>query len=380
MIIVIFIIILAVLILVHELGHFSVAKFFGIKVEEFGLGLPPRAWGKKFGETLYSLNWLPIGGFVKIFGEDPVVETLVAPKAQEGRELHYGAGYEDDYSRAMFRKPKWIQALVLIAGISCNLLFAWLIISVGLMIGLPAPIGESPFGKVSNPQVVITSVLPNSPAAKAGLISGDTILSAQIGAQRIADLSAENISQKISGSAKGDVIISYSRGSVGPKTADLVPSEGLVKGERLIGVSLEDIGTLKLSFFPAILEGARSTYLLTISTAEGLANFIYQTAIFKSDLSQVTGPIGIAGVVGQASQLGFVYLLSLVALISINLALINLVPFPALDGGRLLFVAIEAIIRRPIPPVIFRWANGIGFALLILLMVVVTTHDIIKLF
>ena len=361
MTIIIFIIILAILILVHEFGHFIVAKKSGIRVDEFGLGLPPRIWGKKFGETLYSINWLPIGGFVKIFGEDPVVEAPVArntAQENEGRELHYGASPQEDYSRAMFTKPKWIQALVLVAGISFNIIFAWILISLGFVIGLPTPVGESPFGQVRNPQVVITNVLPNSPAQKAGLSSGDTVLYASVGGRAVTDLSAENISKTITQSTSGNVSITYRHGSANPKTVTVAPNTDIIKGHRAIGISMDTIGTLKLPIHLAFIEGARSTYLLVIGTATGLAKFIYQTIIFKSDLSQVTGPVGIAGVVGQASQLGFVYLLSLVALISINLALINLVPFPALDGGRLLFVAIEAIIRRPIPPVVTRWATA----------------------
>lgn len=371
MTVILFIIILAVLILVHECGHFLVAKKSGIKVEEFGLGLPPRAWGKKIGETIYSLNWLPIGGFVKIFGEDPVDEA-------EGSEQ--SEGQKVDLTRAMFNKPRWVQALVLVAGITFNIIFAWILISIGFMIGLPAPANQSVFGRTQNLQVVITDILTSSPAEKAGLNSGDTILSVQVDGKEISDPTSENISNAITQSAKGDVVISYKRGQENPKTVVISPSSDIVKGERVIGISMETIGTLKLSPVLAFLEGAHSTYLLVIGTATGLINFIYKSLIFKSDLSQVTGPVGIAGVVGQARALGFVYVLSLTALISINLALINLIPFPALDGGRLLFVGIEAIIRRPIHPKVVRWTNSVGFALLLLLMLVITTHDIIKLF
>lgn len=364
MTIILFIIILAVLILVHEFGHFIVAKKSGIRVDEFGLGLPPRAWGKKFGETLYSLNWLPIGGFVKIFGEDPH-DTVIT---------------EADKPRSFYYKPKWIQALVLVAGITFNLFFAYLVISFGFMVGMPVPAGHSQFGEVQNVKVMVTSVLPGSPAEKAGLKGGDVLIFAEVSGKAVTDLTPENISKEITQSTKGDVIFMYDRGTDSPKTAIITPSTEILKGKRAVGISMDSMGVLKLPVHLALLEGAHTTYLLIISTAKGLATFLWQTITFKSDLSQVTGPIGIAGVVGEASHLGFAYLLSLIALISINLALINLVPFPALDGGRLLFVAIEAIIRRPIPDAVAKWTNAVGFVLLLIIMLVVSTHDIIKLF
>lgn len=364
MTIILFIIILAILILVHEFGHFIVAKKSGIRVDEFGLGFPPKIASKKIGETTYTLNAIPFGGFVKIFGEDPHSEEIK----------------EIDKPRSFFYKPKWIQALVLVAGITFNIMFAWILISIGFMIGLPSPVGHSQFGEVQNPQVVITSVLPKSPAAVAGLKAGDAIIFADIAGKAVENLTSENISKSIVESKSGDVTFLYKRGSDVPKTAIIKPSTEIIKDRRAVGISMETIGTLKLPVHLALLEGARSTYFLTVNTAKGLASFLWQTIKFKSDLSQVSGPIGIAGVVGEASHLGFVYLLSLVALISINLAIINLVPFPALDGGRLLFVAIEAIIRRPIPGAVARWTNAVGFALLLILMVVVSAHDIFKLF
>jgi regulator of sigma E protease len=143
---------------------------------------------------------------------------------------------------------------------------------------------------------------------------------------------------------------------------------------------MDSIGILKLSPPLAFIEGLRTTGLIIKQTAIGLFDFFGGVFTLKSDLSQVSGPVGIAKVVGEARSLGFVYLLTLTALISINLAIINLLPFPALDGGRLLFVLIEAIIRRPIHPKVVQWTNTLGFVFLIILMLVVTTHDIIKLF
>jgi len=363
MTIIIFIIVLAVIVLVHEIGHFLLAKIFGVKVEEFGVGLPPRAWGRKIGETLYSVNWIPLGGFVRMLGEDPSEETKLN---------------DAEKSRSFSGKPKWNQALILIAGIFFNIVFAWLVISLGFSIGMPAPAHESVFGATQNVQTVITDVLPKSPADIAGLVAGDTVISVIVDGKAVANPTAENISQAISQSKTGDVTISYKQGDA-TKTATITPSEGLVKGERLIGIAMNSLGTLKLSLPLALLEGAHTTYLLTISTAKGLGAFLWQTILFKSNWSEVSGPIGIAGVVGQATQLGFVYLLSLVSLISVNLALINLVPFPALDGGRLLFVCLEAVSRRKIPPKVASWLNTAGFFILIALMLFISVHDVFNL-
>src|ERR1035437_10305911 len=168
MTIIIFILVLAIIILVHEFGHFIVAKKSGVKVEEFGIGLPPRIWGKKIGETLYSVNWIPFGGFVRMLGEDPVEDAKMSVV---------------DKPRSFVGKPKWKQALVLIAGISFNFIFAWLIIVLSFTIGMPAPVGQSVFGQTENLQTIITNVLLKSPAEVAGLAPGDTIVFAEIGGQ-----------------------------------------------------------------------------------------------------------------------------------------------------------------------------------------------------
>jgi regulator of sigma E protease len=363
MTIIIFIIVLAVIVLVHEVGHFLLAKLCGVKVEEFGLGLPPRVWGKKIGETLYSINWIPVGGFVRMLGEDLSDNEKIS---------------DSEKTRSFSHKSKWKQALVLVAGITFNIIFAWLVISFCLYIGMPAPVGQSSFAETENVQTVITEVLPGSPAASSGLVSGDSIVSVAVDGKSIANPTAEKISKAISQSKIGDVTIVYKKGN-DTKTVTITPDSNLIKGKRLIGVSMDNIGTLRLSPLPAVLEGARTTYLLTISTARGLFDFLHKTIVGKSNLAEVSGPIGIARVVGQATNLGFVYLLSLVALISINLALINLIPFPALDGGRLLFVLIESITRQKIPPKVAGWINTAGFILLIFLMLFISIHDIFNL-
>ncbi len=365
MTILIFIISIAVLILVHEFGHFIVAKKSGIRVDEFGLGFPPKLISKKWGETTYTLNAIPFGGFVRIFGEDP---ELV-----EGQDSH-------DSSRRFSNKPKIIQAAVLVAGVAMNLIFAWLLISLGFVIGQAAPQSYSIVGEVRDAHTTITDVVPKSPAQIAGLQPGDELVSVSAGLQKLTgtSISPETVSTLIAESHTETLAVTYQR-SGKEIIAIVTPNTTVVLGKRAIGIGMETIGILKLPIHLALIEGAHTTFLLTKNTIIGLAHFLWDAITFKADFSQVTGVVGIAGVVGQARALGFTYLLSLVALISINLAVINLFPFPALDGGRLLFVIIEAIIRKPLPATAVRWVNTIGFVFLLLLMVVVTGHDILKL-
>lgn len=365
--IVIFVVILAVLILVHEFGHFLAAKLFGIRVDEFGIGYPPRAATLfKFRGTEFTLNWIPFGGFVKILGENGEATDV------DGKPLP-----EVEAAKSFTRKPRYAQALVLVAGVGFNLIFAWLLISLGFMIGLPTSTSAVPAGQeISNPQLVISLVSPESPAEKSGLKSGDVITAV---AGFSGELTPDSVSNYIGSHGEDTIAISYKRGDeTGVASAE--PVEGIIQGRKAIGISMDTIGTLTLSFFPALWEGARTTVSLVYATAVGLGSFIVNIFTGDADFSQVTGPVGIVGLVGDASRLGIIYLLSFTAFISINLAVINVIPFPALDGGRLLFVIIEAIKRSPMSPKVTGVVNFVGFALLILLMVFVTVHDVVRLF
>jgi regulator of sigma E protease len=366
---ILFLLILAILILVHELGHFAAAKFFGIRVDEFGLGFPPKLFSKKYGETEYTLNAIPFGGFVKIYGEDPVVEQS---------SLRGEVSLNND--RSFVGKSKWIQAIVLSAGVTMNILFGYLLISIGFMIGLPAPVDDTNFKNVKNPELVITSVLPGSPAEKAGLISGDVIVSASSGMNVLKEVSPASVSELISKS-QSTVKISYRTGkSTEIKKVEVLPSQKIIANAQVIGITMDMVGILKLPVGQALIQGFTTSVQLITGIAVGLWHFFVDAFTFHTDLSQVSGPVGIAKIVGEASSIGFVYLMSLVALISFNLAVINLVPFPALDGGRLFFIILEAITRKKVNPTVFKWINMISFSFLIILMVVISIHDIFKLF
>ena len=363
--ILIFIVVIVALIVVHELGHFVAAKLSGMRVDEFGLGYPPRALTiGKWGGTEYTLNWLPFGGFVKIYGEDGLPEH----------------GHHD--KRAFTARPRVLQAVVLAAGVTMNIVFAYVLITGALVAGTPRVLAPDELATAQEVQLAVAGVLPGSPAAQAGLATGDVILSAEDGHYVFSGADPAAFTKFVA-DGRGNTTISMSVRHASGKE-DVVfarPAKGIISSDpsrAALGVEVASIGTVPMSFGAAVVEGAQLTWGATVLTAQGLWHFFYGIFTLTADLSQVAGPVGIAGAVGSASSQGFGDLLSLMAIISINLALINLIPVPALDGGRLLFVAIESIIRRPIKPAVAQSVNAIGFIFLILLMIVVTAHDIFR--
>ncbi len=360
--VIIFIIMLAVLVLVHELGHFLVAKKAGMRVDEFGLGFPPRImtlWEKN--GTKYTLNAIPFGGFVKIFGENPDESSISG----------------SDKDRSFVNKPKYWQAAVLVAGVTFNFLFAWLLISLGFISGLPTPVDYAG-GEVRDAKVVITNIAPNTPASVSGIKAGDSIKSLSSGTDVLVKIEPSEVSNFIA-SHSNEISFVVNRGKE-IHTIKVTPVEGIVAGKKAIGISMDMIGILRLPIHKALWEGAKTTVNLTERTAVGLGQFLWSAVRGQANVSQVTGPVGIIGMVGDAEKLGFIYLLSFAAFISINLAVINLLPFPAIDGGRLIMVIIEVVSRKKIPSKVANTINAVGFILLLGLMVVVTIHDVIKLF
>ncbi len=353
-----------VLVVSHEFGHFIVAKKSGIRVDEFAFGFPPRIASVKKGETRYSFNALPLGGYVKIFGENPDEESMNGP----------------DSARSFINKPRYIQAAVLFAGVVMNFLVAWLLFSVGFMTGLPSSVDAVPSGEsVQNAQLAVTSVLPNSPAEISGLKIGDRITKVSVGEDSTDIASATSLQYFIRKYPKDEIKFNYTRGKENLETK-IMPHDNIVGNEPGIGIGMDMIGTLKLPLHKALWEGLKLSSHLVVATVQGFYTLIHDAIVGSADLSSISGPVGIVGMVGTASSFGFIYLLSFTALISINLAVINLLPFPALDGGRLLFLLIEKIKGSCIKPKIANTVNMIGFGILMLLMVIVTYHDIVKLF
>ncbi|MFA6601680.1 MAG: site-2 protease family protein [Candidatus Paceibacterota bacterium] len=356
----IFLIVLAVLIFVHELGHFLIAKWNGIRVDEFKIGFGPKllAWGK--GETKYGLNLIPFGGFVKIHGENPDDDSISGP----------------DKKRSFVHKKGWQKILVLAAGVSFNFIFAWLIYVIVFSSGVTA--STTLFDKYQtsfkNTRIIVSGISAKSPAETAGLKVGDILT----GLNQQETISVTDIQNSAQTSEGRTLTLKYLRedksGSV-----EITPVQGIIEGRYALGISMDNVGDLRLPFFSAIYEGGRYTLIMIRETTVGLLHFFGQIFQGQANFAEVSGPIGIAGIVGSAAQMGFTYLLMITALISINLGVINFIPFPALDGGRILFVLIEGIIRRPIAPKYANTVNATGFVLLMILMVIVTYKDIVKL-
>lgn len=353
---------LCALILVHEFGHFIVAKWSKMRVDEFGLGFPPRALTLgKVGETTYTLNWLPLGGFVKIHGED---------------------GGDEQNPRSFAARPRILQALVLVAGIAMNFLFAFVLIVAALMAGTPRALSQSEIAHAHDVHVAVASVMLNSPAAQAGLQPGDEILSGRDAQGAWAATSTASFSDFVNASKGTPIALSVQRAAGGTAVATATPVAGLVSSDPsryVLGVEIAPVGVISVPFFAAMAQGATLTWGVTILTVEGLGHLIGGLFTGSANLAQVSGPIGIVSHISSASNQGFSDLLSLIAVISVNLALINLIPIPALDGGRLLFVAIEAVRRRAINQTTATTVNTVGFALLIVLVVVVSVHDVLRL-
>lgn len=363
--ILIFILILLVLVVSHEFGHFIVAKKSGIRVDEFSFGFPPKLFGKKIGETTYNFNALPLGGYVKIFGENPDEESLNGP----------------DSKRSFVNKPWYIQAAVLLAGVTMNFLVAWLLLTVGFLSGLPASVDTVPPGvEVKNQALTVLDVIPKSPAAEAGIKVGDKLINLESASDQTDTPSKESVQYFIKKHPTDSIVVTYMRGDA---TQTILVTPKIIKNSTtqtpVIGISMDVVGTYTLPFFKAVREGLKLTSKIFVGTVKGFYTLIHDSLRGRGNISALTGPVGLVGVVGTAASFGFIYLLSFTAQISISLAVINLVPFPALDGGRLLFLLIEKIKGSRIKPAIANTANVIGFGLLMILMLVITYHDIAKL-
>lgn len=360
--ILIFLAVLFVLVLVHELGHFVVAKLSGMRVDEFGIGFPPKLFGIKKGETLYSINALPIGGFVKIYGEDSIVN---------GEDV-------STENRSFTSKNRWAQSAVLLAGVTMNVLFAWVLVAVSFGIGVQSVVSE--VDASHNAKLTITNVLPESPASAASLLPGTIIVGASAGSDKLESLTPSAFSAFIA--KHGDVPVTIAYTYHGELRATAVSPKAGIIAENVtkpaIGVALSQIDIVQRSFvdsvkdsFVYVLKGLRD---ITV----GIGKLLLDTVRMQADFSQVAGPIGIVGLVGEASAFGLTSLLMFTAFISLNLAVINVLPFPALDGGRLVFVIVEAIRRKPITPKYVAVVNTVGFFILIALMVAVTWNDVAK--
>ena len=357
----IFIVVIGILVVVHEFGHFIVAKRAGMKVEEFGFGFPPRLWGVKKSETTYSINLIPFGGFVKIYGEE---------------------GEHRNEPRSFSSKPLGIRLKVVVAGVVMNFLLAAFLLMLGNYVGIRVGIGDDADGVsvlAKEKKVQIVSVIQDSPAQKADLTIFDEIVGFENVSGGVTDVStATEVREYVAANAGKEIKIVIRRNSgVEVKEITLLQDSG-EKG--LLGIVPARTGLLFYPWYEAVWRGTTDAVFLAGQTAVGYYQ-LFRTLLLKGQLiADVSGPIGIANVTGQAAAVGFRFLLQFVALISVNLAILNIIPFPALDGGRALMLGIEKIKGSPVNQKVEAFINSIGFALLILLMVYATVKDITRIF
>jgi len=336
---------LIALLVIHEFGHFILAKKFGTKIEEFGVGYPPRIFGKKFGETTYSLNLIPFGAFVKIHGEEGGVE---------------------DY-RSFTDKPLWQRFLIIIGGV----VSFWIVSVVLLGIvsatwGLPQTLTDEENYNLKEVKVQITQILPDSPAEAAGLQAGDII----VGFEKVIDV------QNFAADNKGkETNITIKRGEdVFEKK--IVPP---------MGVALARIALRQCSWYAAPWQGVTVSAGMTASVVRGwiagLKNALGIAKLPSGLKMDFLGPVGILDLLGQYSKMGVSYFFFLVSYISVAMALTNILPIPALDGGKMIFLAIEAIKGKALNHKIEQNITATFFVLLIIFMIFVTfKFDIPRIF
>ena len=355
--------ILVSLVVIHELGHFITAKLFGIRVEEFGVGYPPRAFTfGVWGGTEYTLNWLPFGGFVRLWGEENVHK------------------YDP---RGFVHAAWWKQILVLIAGVIMNVLAAWVLFAIALHIGLPRSIATSEVTPTTNAQLVISEVYSGSPAALGGLRAGDIILDIRDSSgNKIDTLTPESVKSYVQKRGGQRINITYMH-LTATTTTTIIPANGIVPNapaQPALGIGMRLVANLTLPWKEAFEVGATNTYQTLVGVSVSLWDLLAQSLRGTAHISDIVGPVGLVGVVHDAAQNGLGTVFALAAFISINLAVINSIPLPALDGGRVVLVLIETLLRRRIPAIVIQTINTIGVALILLLMIVVTYHDVVRLF
>ncbi len=347
-----FLVVLAVLVLVHEAGHALVARLIGCRVEEFAVGFPPRVWGRRVGETVYTVNLIPLGGFVRIAGEDQ----------------------ETDDPRSFSRRPRVAQAAVLVAGVVMNVLLAVLCFTVIAGVGSDVPVPSHPSGyPLTDRRVEVVQVNDTPVLRDAGIHPRDVLTRVQGQEVTTAEAAAAAI-REFRGTT---LVLTLRRGDTEHTTRVTLPDPH-VPGEP-IGLGLLDVGTYRVPWWSAPWEGIRATGRTVIVTLSALGRLVAEGVATREFPKDVAGPVGIASIVGIIGRQGVLPLLELVAVLSVNLAIINILPIPALDGGRVLFLLLDAFGIRGLRGKPERLAHAIGFALLIALVALITIKDIQRL-
>ena len=356
--ILIFVVALSILVLVHEFGHFFAAKITGVKVEEFGLGLPPRIWGKKYKGTVWSLNWLPIGGFCKLAGEDPT-EKIQKSKVKN----------------SFMDKNPWQKGLIVLGGVLMNLVLAVTIFSVVYSIlGVPTTIDK----------VKVVGVASKSPAENAGIKENDVILS--VGAQGIAPVQVHTPSELTAevGKYKGKKVeLSVGNGLKPFRTINIEVRENPPAGEGSMGVAISNTEMVKVpwyQFYKGIGAGFKEAYFWGKIILDGVTKMIGGLLMGQVP-KDVSGPIGMFEATSSINKnQGILAVIHFFGIVSVNLAIVNVLPFPALDGGRIIFVIYEMITRKRANQKFESMVNNLGMIILLSMIAMITVGDVVRIF
>jgi len=338
---------IVILMIIHEYGHFVIAKKFGVKVEEFGIGYPPRIFGKKFGETLYSVNLIPLGAFVKIYGEE---------------------GGVDDY-RSFSNLPIWKRTLICLGGVIAFWLAAIVIFSIAFIIGTSVPIGDQDIHGINNTSVKILAVQNDSPAQFAGLNAGDQLIATSINKTEFNLVNKVSDFQKFVENNKGNEVFLKIKRNKEDIVLNLTPRIDIPEGQGPTGVAIERVANIieKSPWYMAPIKGTVYTAKITWESLVGIYGFFAN--LFQGngvpEGAQLAGPVGITIFLSKAVEYGLGFFLYFIGSLTVLLAIFNLFPIPALDGGKLIFLLIEKIMKKPVS---VKWEQGITIFFFIILI------------
>lgn len=352
--IILIIFILGILILAHEGGHFFAAKRSGVRVHEFGFGFPPKLFSRTVGETEYSVNMLPFGGFVRLEGEDG--------SAQGGA----------DTPNSFANKPLRTKLLIVLAGVAMNWLLAATLFGFLSIVGAPISVPDSEV--VQDARVIVTSTADGSPADMVGMSIGEQIIGLTSDTETVTPNRIEEVKTFLETHAGQEVQIMLATAEQ-TRTVRITPRVNPPDGEGAVGISLMRIAIVRHPWYEAPWRGVFLASSLTLALADGFRDAFTTFFIEHKAVEGLAGPIGIAYLTGEVRSLGFLFLVNFVAILSLNLALINILPFPALDGGRAVIAFLERIRGKAFPLAVLSRINAAGFAALLVLLVLVTISD-----
>ena len=403
-----FIILLSILVLIHELGHFLAAKRAGVRVEEFGLGYPPQLWSKRIGETIYSINLLPIGGFVRLTGEEgdlpgmiqeeksvsvesagiegsavevsveqehfevQVDDARIVAEVKEVAISNYPEGSMRD-SRSFADQTNFVKTSILISGVLMNFLLGVLLVAITFaFLGMP---------EIKN-LIELQEVIPGTPAAEAGLQSGELISGFRVQGSGFRAVGSSEEFVEFVNQCLGEEIVFEARSQEEEvREVSVIPRVEPPEGEGPLGIIFVVVPEISYHKIPvlqvpgrAVIEGFKLAGLVLGGVVRIFRDLVFAGKVPKD----IAGPVGIARLTGEVAKQGFFQVVNFAALLSINLGVVNILPFPGLDGGRLSFVLAEVVLRRKIKAKYQKWVHTIGIDALLLLMLLITFYDILR--